>query len=79
MINDVSRAYFYARSDTPTFVEICEEDREENDDNKCGQLNVSMYGTRQAAQNWQNCVNSLLANNGFIAARSSPCLFRHAG
>ena len=53
MINDVSRAYFYANSDRPTFVEICEEDWEPGDEAMCGELNVSMYGTRRAAQNWQ--------------------------
>eukprot|EP00973_Karenia_brevis_P046223 6408888-Karenia_brevis.AAC.1 len=77
MVNDVSRAYFYARSDSPTFVEICDEDWEPGDENRCGELNVSMYGTRQAAQNWQKCVSKALLKNGFTQARSSPCIFRH--
>eukprot|EP00973_Karenia_brevis_P061009 8483342-Karenia_brevis.AAC.1 len=77
MVNDVSRAYFYARSDTPTFVEICAEDYEPGDEDRCGELNVSMYGTRQAAQNWQKCVSQTLTKNGFNQARSSPCLFWH--
>eukprot|EP00973_Karenia_brevis_P016902 2317501-Karenia_brevis.AAC.1 len=41
MINDVSRAYFYVRSESPTFVEICSEDFELGDENKCGELQVS--------------------------------------
>ena len=77
IVNDVSRAYFYARSDAPTFVEICEEDWEPGDESRCGELNVSMYGTRQAAQNWQRCVTEVLTKNGFRQARSSPCIFSH--
>ena len=77
MVNDISRAYFSAKSDAPTFVEICEEDRQLGDDNMCGELNVSMYGTRGAAQNWQRCVSEVLTKQGFVQAKSSPCLFWH--
>ena len=77
MINDVSRAYFYARSESPTFVEMGSEDFEAGDENNCGELQVSMYGTRQAAQNWQHCVTQLMESNGFTSARSSPCMFWH--
>ena len=77
MVNDVSRAYFYARSDAPTCVESCDEDYEQGDGNMCGELNVSMYGTRQAAQNWQKCVREVLTKSGFVQARSSPCIFKH--
>ena len=66
LVNDVSRAYFYAKSDVPTFVEICEEDRQLGDDNMCGELNVAMYGTRGAAQNWQRCDSEVLTKQGFI-------------
>eukprot|EP00973_Karenia_brevis_P039952 5514950-Karenia_brevis.AAC.1 len=55
MVNDVSRAYFYAKSDAPTFVKLCEEDTGEGEQDMCGELRVSMYGTRKAAQNWQAC------------------------
>eukprot|EP00973_Karenia_brevis_P094778 12424142-Karenia_brevis.AAC.1 len=37
-----------------------------------------MYGTRQAAQNWQNSVKKVMTKSGFAQARSSPCLFHHA-
>eukprot|EP00973_Karenia_brevis_P096206 12431157-Karenia_brevis.AAC.1 len=63
MINDVSRAYFFAKSEKPTFVEICQEGFEPGDEERCGELQVSMYGMRQAAQNWQNCVTKLTENN----------------
>ena len=53
MINDISRAYFYAPSTTPTFVDICDEDWAGGDEWNCCELFVSMYGTRSAAVNWQ--------------------------
>ena len=50
---DVSRAYFYAPAVRPVYVVIPEEDREPNDPpDVCGELKYSMYGTRDAAQNW---------------------------
>jgi hypothetical protein len=77
MVNDVSRAYFYAPSLNPTFVEICEEDFEPGDEQRCGELAVSMYGTRPAAMNWQKCYTDLLIANGFTAAISCACMFYH--
>ena len=36
-----------------------------------------MYGTRDAAQNWQEEFSSMLESIGFKAGRSSPCIFYH--
>ena len=50
---DVSRAYFYAPAVRPVYVIIPAEDREPDDPpDICGELAYSMYGTRDAAQNW---------------------------
>ena len=49
---DVSRAYFYAPAIRPVYVKIIGEDFELGDENRCGRLNVSMYGARGAAMNW---------------------------
>ena len=46
-------AYFYAAVKTPTYIRIPEEDWKEGDESRCGKLNVSLYGTREAAANWQ--------------------------
>ena len=53
MVNDVSRAYFYAKAIRNVYVEIAEEDHEPGDENMVGELQYSMYGTRDAAQNWE--------------------------
>ncbi len=65
MANDVARAYFNAPNLKPTFVEICEEDREPGDEGMCCDLLVSMYGTWPAASNWQKHRTKLLTENGF--------------
>ena len=77
MVNDVSRAYFYATAIRKVYVEIAEEDREPGDEHMVGELQYSTYGTRDAAQNWQEEFSSMLESVGFKAGRSSPCIFYH--
>ena len=77
IVNDVSRAYFYAPSLKPTFVQICAEDFEQGDEHRCGKLLVSMYGTRPAAGNWQRCYTDVLKANGCTTSPSSTCIFYH--
>jgi hypothetical protein len=77
MHDDVSRAYFHAPAVRDVFVEIIDEDREAGDEAKCGWLNVSMYGTRDAASNWESKYQSVLKGKGFTMGRSNPCVFLH--
>ncbi|MDP7559816.1 MAG: reverse transcriptase domain-containing protein, partial [Planctomycetota bacterium] len=77
MYADVSRAYFYAKASRPVYVTIPEEDREPGDENCCGKLKVSMYGTRDAALNWATEYGDTLKAAGFKQGVSSPCIFRH--
>ena len=74
---DVSRAYFYARAARPVYVKLPEEDREPGDDNMCGRLKVSMYGTRDAALNWATEYGETLKAAGYQQGVSNPCLFWH--
>ena len=39
------------------------------------QLNLSLYGTRDAAQNWTKEYTRLLQSAGFTAGKASPCNF----
>ena len=77
MYADVSRAYFYARAIRPVYVQLTEEDRAEGDEGLCGRLNVSMYGTRDAALNWATEYGGTLIDAGYIQGKSCPCLFWH--
>ena len=72
---DVSRAYFYAKSIRPTFVKLPAEDPKSADGNVCGRLMMSMYGTRDAAQNWSEEYSGTLVKAGYKRGVANPCLF----
>ena len=42
-----------------------------------GKLNLSLYGTRDAAQNWAATYTKQLLEIGFEAGKASPCNFVH--
>ena len=75
---DVSRVYFYARSIRPTFVKLPAQDPKSSDPSICGKLLFSMYGTRDAAQNWCNAYSSTLEKSGYKRGMANPCLFHNA-
>ncbi len=69
---DVRRAYFHAPALKDVYVELPKEDWAPG---KCGKLNKSMYGTRDAAQNWEEEYTSVLVGIGFRRGKASPCVF----
>ena len=71
---DVRRAYFYAPARRDVFVALPDEDSKAG---YCAKLNVSMYGTRDAASNWEDEYASHLISCGFTQGKSSPCIFVH--
>ena len=71
---DISRAYFQADAIRNVFVELPAEDAEVG---MCGKLKKSMYGTRDAAQNWGLAYTQFMADEGFNKGPSSPCVFWH--
>ena len=77
MSNDVRRAYFYAPSVRRVFIKIPEEDYEEGDEDMCAELDFPMYGTRDAAHNWEIEYTNFLTGIGFISGTASPCHFHH--
>ena len=50
---DVSRAYFHAKAQRPVLIRLPAEDRMGCDKGKVGLMKKSMYGTRDAASNWE--------------------------
>ena len=75
---DVKRAYFNAKIDSespPVFVELPHEDAD------CGvmsaQLLRHMYGTRGAADGWQEEYSTMLIGRGFVQGESCPNVFWH--
>ena len=76
--SDIKRAYFYAKAVRPVFIEIPIEDRKPGDEGKVGRLNLSLYGTRDAAQNWQKEYTGYMTALGFKVGKGSPCNFYHS-
>ena len=50
---DVSRAHSHAKAQRPVLVKLSAEDCSGKDKGKIGLLKKSMYGTRDAASNWE--------------------------
>ncbi len=77
---DVKRAYFNAKLDPrepPTFVQLPVEDPDNQD--MCAQLLRHMYGTRLAADGWQEEYSTTLVSLGFRQGDACPNVFYHAG
>ena len=67
MVNDVARAFFEAKANRKVCVELPEEAKtsEDRTRDRVGLLNMSLYGTRDAAMNWQEEVAKCMAEWGF--------------
>ena len=74
---DVKRAYFYALAMRPLFVHIPKQDKEEGDEKIVAELNLSLYGTRDAAMNWAAVCTEFLISIGYVQGESWPCNFHH--
>jgi len=69
---DISKAYLYAPVRRDVYIQLPEEDSEPG---MCGKLQFSLYGTRDAAQNWEREYSDCLAELGFTRGKTSPCTF----
>ena len=72
---DISRAYFHAAARRDVYVRLPQEDHEEG---MVGKFMKAMYGTRDAAQNWEAEYRSFMIEHcGFNQCMSTPCMFWH--
>ena len=69
---DIKRAFFHATARREVYVDLPEEDAEEG---MCALLVKSLYGTRDAPQNWEVAYSDYLVQIGFRKGKSSPCIF----
>ena len=76
---DIKRAYFYAAARRDVYITIPEEDKMPGDEGKVAKLRLSLYGARDAAQNWAAEYTSFLQSLGFRKGIASPCSFHHKG
>ena len=65
MHTDTSRAYCHAPCKEETYVELPE----------YGRLRVSLYGTRDAAANWEDAYPNVLREHQFDRGVACPCSF----
>ena len=75
---DVTRAYFNAKiddSEPATFVQLPPEDADA--DSMCARLLRHMYGTRSAADGWQEEYSTFLVGLGFKQGNACPNAFYH--
>ena len=76
MLDDLKRAYVHAKTSREVYVELPLEDPCWSADD-VGRLNLALYGTRDAATLWQECVADHFEGVGFRRGRSNPCVFLH--
>jgi hypothetical protein len=72
---DIRKAFFHADARREVYVELSKED---HTDGKCGKLKKSLYGTRDAAQNWMDAYTKAMEDMGFRRGAASPCAFWNA-
>ena len=60
------------------YVQIPSEDAQPGEEGVCGKLNYSMYGTRDAAQNWQAEYSQRLIESVSTGGAASPFVFHHS-
>ena len=78
MINDVARAFFEAPMKRMVCVELPAEVKETAGEDAVGLLQMSLYGTRDAAVNFQEEVARFMAGIGFARGRYNPCTYYHS-
>ena len=75
MVNDVARAFFEAPMKRCVCVELPPEARADSDaEDYVGLLLMSLYGTRDAAANFQAEVRKFMLGQGFLQATYSPSI-----
>ena len=75
MILDVRRAHFYAKALRKVFIRLPAEDPRAADPKMCGELLRSLYGTQDAAHNWENESATGLVEDGLRRGQASPCQY----
>ncbi len=73
---DVRRACFHAEARRDIFVNLPKEDPQHGS-GKCGRLIRAMYGTRDAAQNWEYAYVDFMESAGFVRGIVNPCGFEN--
>ena len=76
MVNDVERAYFDAKVERTIAIELPDEDKTEGQD-MVGKLEKSLFGTRDAALNFQKEVRKFMQTQGVVVAKYNSRTYLH--
>ena len=71
-----ARVYFHAPARRRVFVELPPEDYHPGDEHVCGLLQYSLYGTRDAAQNWEGELAWTLNDLKLTRESACPCVWQ---
>ena len=79
MINDIARAFFEADATRVVCVELLDEAKTEEDwkEDTVAILKKSLYGTRDAAANFQSEVKKFMTKLGFTVGKYNVCTYFH--
>ena len=77
MAHNVRRAYFYAEATRDIFIKLPEEVAAYGKGDLVGKLKLCLYGTRDAALNWQQTLSEHLLGNGLKRCTGFPSVFHH--
>ena len=77
LVMDVARAFFEAPVKRWVAIELPQEDLAEGEraEELVGLLNMSLYGTRDAAANFQAEVKKFMEGAGFTQGKYNPCMY----
>ena len=76
MINDVRRAYIYAKIQRDVYIELPKEDPDHGK-GMLGKFKFCLYETRDAANGWQETLSAHLESIAFIRGLGHPSVFWH--
>ena len=68
--------HLYAKQQRHVFINLPQED-DEAKEGEVGQLRLCLYGTRDAAKEWQKTSSKHLQDIGFISGRGHPAVLHH--
>ena len=79
MVNDMSRAFSYARAKREVYVQLPKEGVKVGEEKMSVKPKCCMYGARDAAQNRYQEYSNQLRQIGFPQGKASLCVFHHPG
>lgn len=72
---DISTAFLYGKLDINDEIYISQPEGFDDKSGRVCKLKKSLYGLKQAARCWNNCISKFMTNSGFTQSTADSCLF----